>query len=449
VDRPTHLPHDDGGATVTDPTAVRDLAQAGYVYGYATVDLYRILDEFALDPTSPAFKAPLNAFSHARSVADATDRTIVAMNVDTPYSYAWLDLRAGPVLLTVPPFEAERYVSAQLFDLYTYIVGYVSPRTTGNGGGRYLITGPGWTGDTAEHRADDIDHVFRCPTDLALVLARTQLFDATDVARVHAIQDGLGIVALADAGVASPPALQPIPPVDVRTAPDLRFFDVLGWMLELMPELDEDRELRHRLASIGIGPGTVPSDLDESTRAALLDGMVAGARQIGERAQTVRSSAEIFGSREHFAGDHLRRACGAMLGILGNSAEEYLGVGYQGDAEGQPFDGADSYEITFAPDALPPVDAFWSITLYDADRFLYANEIGRHVIGSRQLPELARDPDGGVTLTISTTAPSDDRRANLLPCPPGPFHLAFRTYLPRSEIRDGEWVAPPVRRRSG
>jgi hypothetical protein len=235
----------------------------------------------------------------------------------------------------------------------------------------------------------------------------------------------------------------------VRAAPDLRFFDVLAWMLDLMPPLPEDLDLREQMRSIGISAGpSMTSSIDVGSRAAILDGMAAGAARMQQRARTIRSSAEIFGSRDFFAGDHLSRACGAMLGILGNSAEEYLGVGYQSDADGNPFDGSNDYDVTFAPGGLPPVGAFWSITLYDADRLLHPNSLRRYVLGSRQLPGLARDADGGVTITISATAPDASRIANWLPCPTGPFNLAFRTYLPGPEIRSGSWTAPPVRRRA-
>ena len=131
------------GTPATAMADVRDIARRGFIYGLATIDLYRILRNFALDPASAEFKAPLNAdLPLARSSPIRADRSIVAMNVDTPYSYAWLDLRAEPVVLDMPPFDAERYVSAQIIDLYTYIVGYVSPRTNGHDGGSFLIAGP-------------------------------------------------------------------------------------------------------------------------------------------------------------------------------------------------------------------------------------------------------------------------------------------------------------------
>jgi hypothetical protein len=366
------------------------------------------------------------------------------MNVDTPYSYAWLDLRTEPTVLTIPPFEPDRYVSAMLVDLWTYITGYVSPRTNGSRGGRFLIVGPHWEGP----EPDGIDGVFRCATQLCLVFLRTQLFDADDLARVAAIQDGCSVVPLSTfLGVPPPapaPTLEPVPPVDVRGDATTRFFDVLAWMLPLMPVLPGDEGLRAAITEAGLDRPLDPTDTERV--AAVVAGMGQGQADLYARIPTIRSSGELFGSRAQLGTDHVSRACGALLGILGNAAEEYLGPGYQADADGQPFDGSHEYEIRFAPDGQPPVGAFWSITLYDGDRFLYANPIDRYLVGSRMLPTMVRDPDGGITVLIQHERPAPECEANWLPAPPGPFSLAFRTYLPGPEIRDGRWTAPPVRR---
>jgi hypothetical protein len=142
--------------------------------------------------------------------------------------------------------------------------------------------------------------------------------------------------------------------------------------------------------------------------------------------------------------DYLSRACGALLGIFGNAQEEYLGVGYQTDAEGEPFNGHKRYEIRFEADDMPPVNAFWSLTVYTADKFLYANEIDRYVVNSPMVPALTKDAGGSFTLYVQHGRPSEDAMPNWLPVPAGEFGLAFRCYQPRQAILDGTWVAPPV-----
>lgn len=230
-------------------------------------------------------------FTHSRTLADPTDRSIVAMNVDTPYSYAWLDLRDGPVELTMPPVPAGRYMAAQLFDLYTYIVGYVSPRTTGRGGGTYLVVGPDGGDSDAAGRP-----VFHCPTQLCLVLVRTELFDDADMVNVAALQDGVHVRAPGPEG-ASP--LIPIEPVDVRAAPTARFLEVLDWMLRLMPVLPEDVVVRDHIRQLRAAPAAMSGDVT----AGLADGMA----DVIARTSTVRSSAEIFGSRQMLQADPLAR----------------------------------------------------------------------------------------------------------------------------------------------
>lgn len=423
---------------------VRQLTREAFIYGYATVDNYNVLHNYALDPRSPEFKAPINHIAHARDVASPEEKSIVAPNVDTPYSYAWLDLRTEPMVLSLPAFERDRYVSLQLLDAYTYIVGYVSPRTNGNSGGDFLVAGPDWNGKVPK----GIKKVFCAPSQLVLAFYRTQLFDPADKARVHALQDQYRVrplsAYLGKPAPAAAPALRPIPGLDVRKDPaSPHFFAILNWMLRYMPTLPEDRALRARIARIGVIPGK-PFDPKPAELAAIVEGMGDGLAEMGERTKHIRSSGELFGSREFLKGDALIRAVAAMIGIYGNAAEEFLGVGYHTDADGRSFDGQYRYRIHFAAGQLPPVDAFWSITAYGADRLLYANAIDRYKIGSSMLRDLKRDADGGITLYVQHDAPGANQASNWLPVPAGPFGLTFRTYQPQLPIRNGEWRAPPV-----
>lgn len=423
---------------------ITEIAREAYLWGYPIVDNYAVLHSYALDPEGPEFKAPVNRISHARTVAGPGDRTIVAPNVDTPYSHAWLDLRAEPIVLTLPTFEAERYVSLQLIDAYTYILGYVTPRTNGNSGGVFLVAGPGWKGEVP----DGIDGLFRSPTDLVLAFYRTQMLTPDDLERVHALQDGYRVAPLSEfLGVGAPaslPALDPIDPVDIRRNPDdMQFFKVLNWMLDLIPVLPEERDLRARFEMIGIGPSRGFSPVP-ATEAAVRGGMMQALGEMRARAGQIKSSAELFGSREFLGQDYLTRAVAAMIGIYGNAAEEFLGVGYQTDSLGRAFNGAHRYTITFPADGLPDVGAFWSITVYDAERFVYANEIDRYSINMSMLPDLARNVDGSITIHLQHGRPDDVLVANWLPIPATPFGLTFRTYLPGPAIREGRWLAPPV-----
>ena len=426
------------------PTAAA-IAHDAFIYGYPTVDLYNILYKYAGDPSSPEYKAPLNKLYNTRHVATPQDKTIVAPNCDTPYSYAWLDLRAEPMVLSIPPFEPNRYVSLMLVDLYTYIVGYVTPRTNGSAGGDFLVAGPDWQGSTPS----GIKRVLRAPTQLALAFYRTQLFGTEDLAAVWKIQDQFSVQPLSQyAGTAAPtpaPAPRWCAPVDVRKEPtSLRFFAVLNWMLQYMPPLEDEQELRAIFKEIGVNPAQGFAEPDAETGTALVQGMQAGQQEMAAHLRTVKSSGELFGSRQFLGHNYLSRAVGAMVGILGNSAEEFLGIGYQGDAAGQPFDGSHRYTIKFAPDAMPPVKAFWSITVYDAHMLLYANPLQRYVVNSAMVDQLVRDADGGFTLYVQHDSPGPDKEANWLPVPAEKFNLTFRAYQPEQAILDFTYHAPPV-----
>lgn len=425
--------------------SISDIAEQVFVYGYPLVDLYNILYKYALDPASPEYKAPLNAVYNTRHVATPADTAIVAMNCDTPYSYAWLDLRAEPLVLTVPPFEPTRYVSLMLNDLYTYIFGYVTPRTNGHAGGDFLVAGPDWSGSTPP----GIKQVFRAPTQLALAFYRTQLFAADDLPAVWAIQDQFRVQPLSQyCGTPAPvPAAAPasVTPLDVRKEPtSLQFFTILNWVLQYAPVLGDERALRQTFASIGVRPAAQFEEPDAATRAALVQGMQAGQQALMAFLPTVKSSGELFGSRAYLGHKYVNRAVGAMMGILGNSAEEFLGIGYHGDANGRPLDGSHQYQIKFHPDRMPPVKAFWSITCYNQAMLIYANPLNRYVINSPMVDQLVKDADGGFTLYIQHASPGGDRERNWLPVPAGPFNLTFRAYQPEQAILNFTYSAPPV-----
>jgi hypothetical protein len=277
---------------------------------------------------------------------------------------------------------------------------------------------------------------------------RTQLLGPEDLGRVHALQDRMSVKTLSAYRRAKAPEPAPLPPLvpalNLREHPtDPSFFDVLDWMLEFMPVLPEEAGMRRAFQAIGVVPGQRFAP-DEAARGAVVAGMGQGLQDMAGRLKTVRSSAELFGSREFLKDDYLTRAAAALAGILGNSAEEFLGVGWQADADGKPFDGHQRYRIRFAPGLLPPVDAFWSITVYTQARLLYENPLRRYVINSPMVPSLQRDPDGGITIYVQHDSPGPALESNWLPAPDAPFVLTLRTYMPREEIRSGRWRAPPV-----
>jgi hypothetical protein len=423
-------------------TKLESTAQQGYVYGFPLIDFYRILYGYAIDPKSPAFVAPFNVLHNTDHVYTPADTTVQTPNADTPYSILALDLRAEPLVLTLPPIQEDRYYSVQLVDLYTFNLGYLGSRTTGNGGGKFLLAGPNWHGPTP----DGMKGVERFHTQFGLALIRTQLFGPSDLPNVKKIQAGYAVEPFStfENRPAPSPApkvswIAPLTPKQERTSP--KFFDVLAFVLQFCPTSAGDIPLRESLARVGVVDGR-PFDAG-SQAAAFVAGMEAGQKQIDAGRAATTSSLNLFGSRTEMHNNYLNRAIGAQVGILGNTAAEALYSTYSNDSNGRPLVGAKRYTIHFTRNGLPPVRAFWSLTMYDVPRqLLVANPLHRYLINSPMLPQLVRDPDGGLTLEIQHDAPPQRERANWLPTPAGPFMMILRSYWPEESALDGTWKAP-------
>jgi len=441
-------------AAVT-PDQARAIAKEAYIYGFPLVDNYRVQYAYFVDKQDPEYKGRWNQIHNTARVYTPEDKAVQTPNSDTPYSAVGADLRAEPQVLTVPPIEQNRYYSLQFVDSYTYNFAYVGSRTTGNGGGRYLLAGPNWKGNKPE----GINEVIRSDTDLAFVLYRTQLFGTSDIDNVKKIQAGYQIAPLSV--YLNQPSPPPAPPIDFtpaltpdqeRTSP--QFFEILGFALRFAPTLPAEKDLRARFASIGIGPeGNFDADkLTPEMRKAIEGGMADAWAEFDtfkkDKLDTGQvSSAQLFGTAEDLKGNYLYRMAGAVLGIYGNTAAEALYPNFSNDSAGAPLTGVNKYTFHFAKDQLPPVNAFWSLTMYELPQsLLVANPIDRYLINSPMLPSLLPDPDGGYTLYIQNDSPGLAREPNWLPAPEGPFALVLRLYWPKPDALNGTWKAePPVK----
>jgi hypothetical protein len=426
----------------------RAIAAEAYVYGFPMVDLYRINWGYFADTGGPAFKTPIDTLFNSANVYTPGDTTVQTPNSDTPYSFALFDLREEPWILTLPPIEKDRYYSVQLVDLYTYNSDYLGTRTTGNGGGNFLIAGPGWNGTAPA----GITKVVKADTDFFLALYRTQLFDAADLANVKTIQGGYKIAPLSTfAGTAVPPPaapiawIAPLSPTDERTS--IGFFNILAWVLQYCPPFADEVKLRNQFKRIGIAAGVTfdPTALAPAVRVALLAGMSDGQKSIDAARAKTTSSATDFGSRAQLGDGYLGRAVGAQSGILGNTAAEATYFSSTADQNAKPLDGTKAYTITFAAGQLPPARAFWSITMYDVpQQLLVANPLNRYLINSPMLPDLKKNADGSLTIYLSNSSPGKDKESNWLPAPAGPFATVLRCYYPEQAVLDGSWKMPAV-----
>jgi hypothetical protein len=434
------------------------IAEAGFIYGLPIVMNYAVMYEYAVDRSSGQFKAPFNQIFNEARVFTYKDTAVVTPNSDTPYSLLWMDLRAEPMVLSVPAVEKKRYYSVQLCDGNTYNYGYIGSRATGNEAGDYLIVGPEWQGQTPP----GVKKVFRSSTQFSIAIYRTQLFDPSDIDNVRKVQAGYRAQTLsAYLKQPAPPSAPAIafPKIDqdlVKTG----FFGYLDFALQFAPAGPDEREIRAKLARIGIGPGK-SFDFEDLSLEHKLEvglGMKAGEEKVARAAGGIGKEINGWqvgaaqGDRAYYHGDWLLRAAAAKAGIYGNDAIEATYPLTRSDADGEPLDGSKHrYTLTFAPGDLPPVNAFWSVTMYDGKtQLLIKNPIDRYLINSPMLPKMKKNPDGGVTIYIQKDSPGKAKESNWLPAPDGPIYLVMRLYWPKERPPsilppgEGTWKPPGV-----
>ncbi len=434
----------------------RAIAEEGLIYGLPLVTNYAVMYEYIVDRNSSQWKAPFNQIYNEHRVFTYQDTTVVTPNSDTPYSLLWLDLRAEPMVISVPAVEKSRYYSVQLVDGNTFNYGYIGSRATGNDAGDYLVVPPGWKGQAPA----GIKKVFYSTTTLSLVIFRTQLLNPGDMPNVVKVQAGYKSQPLsAYLHQPAPPAAPAIdfPKIDAKLAKE-NFFEYLDFALQFAPPGPEETAIRAKLARIGIGPGKKFSfkDLSLEHKLEVGLGMKSGAEKVDKYITTGMkningwSVGSLFGDRAFYNGDWLKRAAGTKLGIYGNSAEEAMYPATRTTAAGETLDtGKHNYTLTFPKGQLPPVNAFWSVTMYDGKtQLLIQNPINRYLINSPMLPQLKTNADGSLTLYVQNKSPGADKESNWLPAPNGPAYIALRLYWPKAEppsilpAGSGTWSPP-------
>jgi hypothetical protein len=440
----------------------KNIAQEGFIYGLPIVMNYAVMYEYVVDRNSGQWKAPFNTIFNEHRVFTYKDTTVVTPNSDTPYSLLWMDLRAEPIVISVPAIEKSRYYSVQLTDGNTFNYGYIGSRATGNDAGDYMVVGPGWNGTTPQ----GIKKVFRSTTEFSIGIFRTQLFNPTDMPNVEKIQSGYEVRSLS--GFMHQSAPPPAPAINFPAINDQLvkkdFFAYLDFALQFAPPGPEERDIRAKLARIGIGPGKTFNfkDLSLKHKIEIGLGMKDGEKKVAEKLKNFGKNingwrvGSLCGDRDFYHGDWLLRAAAAKGGIYGNDAVEAMYPLTKWLANGEVLDGSKhKYTLTFAAGQFPPVNAFWSVTMYDGKtQLLIKNPIGRYLINSPMIPNLKKNADGSLTLYIQKDSPGADKESNWLPAPEGPSYLVMRLYWPKTEppsilpAGEGAWEPPGIKRES-
>lgn len=429
----------------------RALASDAWLFGLPLVYIDTQIDLTTHVAQPDATRAPLNQFVHYRQFPDASNRTVVGFNVDTLYSLASLDLSREPMVLSIPPM-GERFWVMQIIDAWNNVPHAPGSRTLGGKGGTFLLAGPHWQG-TAPAGME----VLRVPTQLAMIGGRTYTAGPSDYAAVHALQDQYRLVPLSQWGKPwSPPADvalkpgvidKPVPEQVLAMDPQA-FFGRLNALMVDNPPYPEDAPLLARVAPLGVGPG-LKFDFNAFTpevQQAIRDGVADAVKRMNDtpRGKDVngwRIALDLgrYGTRYAY------RAGWTFYGVGGNLVEDAVYPVAETEADGTPFDAAHRYQLRFEKGQLPPVNAFWSVTMYDKDSYLVPNPLNRFALGDRSGMKTA--PDGSLTIYIQHDSPGKAQESNWLPAPAqGPFRLAMRLYAPKPEVAAGTWQPPAVRR---
>ncbi|AYC32392.1 DUF1254 domain-containing protein [Pseudomonas cavernae] len=432
------------------------LGTQAYVYAFPLVYLSQLRYDWTNVPDS-SFYASLNHFHHKKVLSNHINYTSGGSpNQDTLYSWGWLDLRQGPVVLSHPDM-GDRYFTFEIADMYSDNFAYVGKRSTGSAAGAYAILPPGWNGKLPSGIKDS----FQSPTRFALVFGRTLVNDAKDALVVNKLQDQYRMIPLELWGQRNPKVPQGrdvFKPYDTKQDPlgDWKTINT-AWAENPLPK-DRDPDLVQLFREIGIGPDFSADSIDqlpEPTRRGLARAAATARPMLNEMLMTGAYKSKLvngwmyppksFG-RAGLHGDFIVRAAGQCLGgIISNDATEAVYLPAFTDIKGQPLVGGRRYTMRFKADDMPPVNEFWSMTMYGPDNNFVANDVMRYSVGDRT-SGLAKDTDGSFTVHIQPDAPSDPvARANWLPSPhQGAFHMVLRTYGPKQPVIDQTWAPPAV-----
>ena len=433
----------DGQLTADDARAI---AKDAYIFTYPLVMMYRTMYMQAIDTESKSYSGGFGHWLHL-GMSTPKDTDVVSPNNDTPYSWAWVDLRTEPWVLTLPKIQEKRFYTSQWDDLWSFVLDNPGSVEDGNDGVSVLLAPPTWKGELPE----GLHRVIQGDSELLGTLTRTQMFDPEDFPNTQKIQQEYKLQPLsAYLGETAPepaPAIEWKPWKEGLETTD-EFWPYVNFLLSFTTPNPQDKPTQDRISRIGVGAGLNwdPASLGDDIPDAISAGMQDAIAQMQEAATSISDPSLFFRSRTDMNKDYFDRALGVMVGMFGNVKKVSVYFAVPADDQGEAFDGSKhSYAVTFTADEIPPAKNFWSWTMYKLpQRYLVDNPINRYSIGS-PTPGLKAAADGSITLYFGAQSPGTDKESNWLPAPEGPFWLVLRTYGPGQAILDKTWQVPPVK----
>jgi len=433
------------------------IAVDAYIYFYPLLSMDISRKTFTnVEPGKEFGKGPMNLFTNVPAYPPADFKGVVRSNFDTLYSIAWLDMTKEPAVVTAPDTNG-RYYLLPMLDMWTDAFASPGWRTTGTQAGNFLVTPPGWNGTVPAGMSR-----ISAPTPYVWVIGRTKTDGPPDYDAVHKIQAGYKVTMLSDWGKTPRPVEVKIDPsVDMKTPPKVqvdtmaadKYFTYAAELLKVEPPHITDEPILAQMKKIGIESGKSfdISKLDPVVQKALESAPQDAQRLMAWKLPTLARVANGWAMNTDTVGVYgnyyLKRAILAQQGLGANVPEDAIYPLNLGDESGKPLDGANKYTIIFEKSAMPPVNAFWSITLYDSDGFQVGNSLNRFAVSS-WMP-FKFNADGSLDLYLQNESPGKDKEANWLPAPKGPFNLLLRMYAPKSEALIGKWNPPPVTKVQG
>jgi hypothetical protein len=446
---------------VTEQEA-HDIAVNAYLYLYplVTMDLTRRQMTNVPAGNEPGF-GPANAFHNIPAYPTATEKVVVRPNFDTLYSVAWLDLGKEPVVVSVPDTKG-RYYLLPMLDMWTDVFASPGWRTTGTQAQTFLVAPAGWRPDLRERIVEELrlpkgTQRIDAPTSHVWIIGRTKTDGPQDYDAVHEIQAGLQVTPLSEWGRTPRPAearidlgvdMKTPPKVQVDAMPADKFFRYAAEIMKSERPHLTDEPILAQMKRIGIEPGAgfdvdkVSPQVRKALEAAPSSAQKLMAWKIPTMARVANHWSMNTDTMGVYGNYYLKRAIVAQQGLGANVPEDAIYPLNLGDQAGRPLDGANKYVLHFEKGDLPPVDAFWSVTLYDQEGYQVANPLNRFAVSS-WMP-FRYEPDGSLTLYIQNESPGADKEANWLPAPKGPFNLTMRLYAPKTAALTGKWNPPPV-----
>lgn len=432
----------------------QSIAVDAYVYFYPLLSMDVSRKQFT-NGTSD-FKSPMNTFMNVPAYPPADFKGVVRSNFDTLYSASWLDMTKEPVVISAPDTDG-RYYLLPMLDMWTDVFASPGWRTTGTKAGNFLVTPPGWSGTVP----DGMTRI-NAPTPYVWLIGRTKTDGPPDYDAVRAIQAGYKVSLLSEFGKPPKPVeFKPDPSVDMKTPPKVqvdtmaagKYFAYAAELLKQHPPHITDEPILARMKKIGIevGKSFDISKLDPAVQKALESAPQAGQKLMAWKLPTLARVVNGWSMNTDTVGVYgnyyLKRAILSQQGLGANVVEDAIYPLNLGDETGKPLDGANKYTITFEKGAAPPVNAFWSITLYDQEGFQVGNVLNRFAVSS-WMP-FKFNADGSLDLYFQNESPGKDMEANWLPAPKGSFNLTMRLYAPKSEALTGRWTPPAVTKVQG